>query len=60
LNFDSITSDILITLRNCATIGENMGIELLALDVNGTRAEPSKPVKKEIAEKLQNFGRLGF
>lgn len=32
-----------------------MDIKLVALDVDGTIAEPSKPVKKEIAEKLQNL-----
>lgn len=32
-----------------------MGIKLVALDVDGTIAEPSEPVKKEIAEKLQNL-----
>ena len=32
-----------------------MAIRLVALDVDGTIAEPSKPVKKEIAGKLQNL-----
>jgi HAD superfamily hydrolase (TIGR01484 family) len=32
-----------------------MDIKLVALDVDGTIAEPSEPVKKEIAEKLQNL-----
>jgi len=32
-----------------------MDIKLVALDVDGTIAEPSKPVKKGIAEKLQNL-----
>ena len=32
-----------------------MGIKLVALDVDGTIAEPSEPVKKEIAEKLRNL-----
>jgi len=36
-----------------------MGIKLVALDVDGTIAEPSKPVKKDIAEKLQNLEGLG-
>lgn len=32
-----------------------MDIKLVALDVDGTIREPGKPVKKEIAEKLQNL-----
>jgi HAD superfamily hydrolase (TIGR01484 family) len=32
-----------------------MDIKLVALDVDGTIAEPSKPVKREIAEKLQTL-----
>lgn len=32
-----------------------MDIKLVALDVDGTIAKPGKPVKREIAEKLQNL-----
>ena len=32
-----------------------MAIKLIALDVDGTIAAPSKPVKKEIADRLQNL-----
>jgi len=36
-----------------------MDIKLVALDVDGTLAEPSKPVEKEIVEKVQNLEDLG-
>jgi HAD superfamily hydrolase (TIGR01484 family) len=36
-----------------------MDIKLIALDVDGTIAAPSEPVKKEIAEKLQNLESRG-
>ena len=32
-----------------------MAIKLVALDVDGTLAEPREPVRKEIAGKLQNL-----
>jgi hypothetical protein len=37
-----------------------MDIKLIALDVDGTIAEPGEPVKIEIAEKLRNFEARGI